>query len=271
MTFLSDTKRQKLHEVIFEAETPLGKFFDILLILAILASVVVVMLESVASLDQQFGRLFDVMEWIFTILFTLEYLARIIALKKPYFYIKSFYGVIDLLSILPTYLSLLFAGTQALMVLRIMRLLRIFRVLKLVRFLSEGNKLFNAMKASLPKIIVFLVSVICINLIVGTLMYIIEGVENGFDSIPRSIYWAIVTMTTVGYGDIAPATATGQILASFIMILGYGIIAVPTGIVTSEITMAKNKNISTEVCPSCGSEGHDVDADFCKFCGARMK
>ena len=270
MTFFTDERRQKLHELIFEAETPLGKFFDIFLIIAILASVIVVMLESVSSLDLQWGRLFDLLEWIFTILFTLEYFARIVALKKPYYYIKSYYGIIDLLSILPTYLSLLFTGTQALMVLRIMRLLRIFRVLKLVRFLSEANKLFNALKSSMPKITVFLVGVVCINLIVGTLMYIIEGGNNGFDSIPRSIYWAIVTMTTVGYGDIAPMTVIGQTLASFIMILGYGIIAVPTGIVTSEIHLAKSRKISTEVCPSCGSEGHEHDAVFCKYCGAKM-
>lgn len=270
MTFFNDAKRQKLHEVIFEAETPLGKFFDVVLIVAILASVVVVMLESVKSLDQKIGRLFGILEWIFTILFTLEYFARIIALKKPYYYIKSFYGIIDLLSILPTYASLLFTGTQAFMVLRIMRLLRIFRVLKLVRFLSEGNRLFYALQASMPKITVFLVSVLCINLIIGTLMYIIEGGENGFDSIPRSIYWAIVTMTTVGYGDIAPVTVLGQTLASFVMILGYGIIAIPTGIVTSEIHLAKSRKVSTEVCPSCGSEGHDIDAAYCKFCGAKM-
>lgn len=270
MTFLSDAKRQKLHEVIFEAETPLGKFFDLLLIVAILASIVVVMLESVSSLDQKYGKLFDTLEWIFTILFTLEYIARIISLKKPVYYIKSFYGVIDLLSILPTYLSLLFTGTQVMMVLRVLRLLRIFRVLKLVRFLSEANKLFSALKSSMPKIIVFLVSVVCINLIVGTIMYIIEGGENGFDSIPRSIYWSIVTMTTVGYGDIAPVTIVGQTLASFIMILGYGIIAVPTGIVTSEIHRAKAKKISTEVCPSCGSEGHEADAKYCKYCGSKM-
>ena len=271
MTFFSDSKRQKLHEIIFEANTPLGKFFDILLIVAILASVTVVMLESVSSLDQRFGLLFDSLEWIFTILFTLEYFARIVSLKKPYYYIRSFYGVIDLLSVLPTYLSLLLTGTQALMVLRILRLLRIFRVLKLVRFLSEANKLFNALQSSMPKIIVFLVGVVCINLIVGTLMYIVEGGNNGFDSIPRSIYWAIVTMTTVGYGDIAPATIMGQTLASFIMILGYGIIAVPTGIVTSEIHLAKSKMISTEVCPSCGSKGHESDANFCKYCGEKIE
>ena len=270
MSFFSDSTRRKLHEIIFEADTPLGRFFDIFLIVAILSSVLVVMLESVKSLDQKYGQFFDLLEWIFTVFFTMEYFARIFSLKKPHYYIKSFYGIIDLLSILPTYLSLFFVGTQAFMVLRIMRLLRIFRVLKLVRFLSEANKLFTALKASMPKIIVFLVVVICINLIVGTLMYIIEGGRNGFDSIPRSIYWAIVTMTTVGYGDIAPATVLGQTLASFIMILGYGIIAVPTGIVTSEMHRAKSKTISTQVCPSCGREGHDSDAKYCKFCGTKM-
>jgi len=270
MRFLNDEKRQKLHEIIFEAETPLGKFFDVLLIVAILASVFVVMLESVGSLSLKYGNLFFILEWIFTILFTIEYVLRIISLKKPIYYIKSFYGIVDFLSILPTYLSLLFVGTQALMVLRVLRLLRIFRVLKLVRFLSEANKLFNALRSSIPKIIVFLVGVVCINLIVGTLMYIIEGGENGFDSIPRSIYWSIVTMTTVGYGDIAPATVTGQTLASFVMIMGYGIIAVPTGIVTSEIHRAKTKIISTEVCPSCGLEGHESDAKHCKHCGSKM-
>lgn len=270
MAFLSQDKQQKLYEIIFEADAPLGKSFDILLIVAIIASVIVVMLESVSSIDLRFGKLLDIMEWIFTILFTFEYLARIISLKKPYYYIKSFYGVIDLLSVLPTYLSLFFAGTQALMVLRIMRLLRIFRVLKLVRFLSEANRIFEALKWSMPKITVFLVGVVCINLIVGTLMYIIEAGQNGFDSIPRSIYWAIVTMTTVGYGDIAPATVMGQTLASFIMILGYGIIAVPTGIVTSELHLAKSKKVSTRVCETCGLEGHDTDASFCKYCGSKM-
>ena len=270
MTFISKSTRQKLHEIIFEADTFRGKFFDLLLISGIIMSVVVVMLESVQSMNLKYGNAFKIMEWIFTILFTFEYIARIIVLKKPIYYIKSFYGIIDLLSIVPTYLSLFFFGTQALIVLRIMRLLRIFRILKLVRFLSEANKLFYALKASLPKIIVFLVSVVCIMLIVGTLMYIIEGGENGFDSIPRSIYWAIVTMTTVGYGDIAPHTILGQTLASFIMILGYGIIAVPTGIVASQIHKTKNKKISAQACPSCSREGHDVDANFCKHCGVKM-
>lgn len=270
MTFFDESKRHKLHEIIFEADTFWGKFFDLLLIAGILASVMVVMLESVQSINLKYGNTFKIMEWVFTILFTLEYIARIIVLKKPIYYVRSFYGIIDLLSIIPTYLSLFFFGTQALIVLRILRLLRIFRVLKLVRFLSEANKLFYALKSSLPKIIVFLVSVVCIMFIIGTMMYIIEEGNNGFDSIPRSIYWAIVTMTTVGYGDIAPHTVLGQTLASFIMILGYGIIAVPTGIVASQIHKVKNKEISTQACPSCGKEGHDIDAEYCKYCGSKM-
>ncbi len=270
MTFSSNGKKQKLHEIIFEADTPLGKAFDIFLIWIILASVVVVMLESVSSFDKKYGATLDILEWIFTILFTLEYFARIYTLKKPIHYISSFYGIVDLCSFLPTYLSLFFVGTQALMVFRILRLLRIFRVLKLVRFLSEANHLFSALKESMPKITVFLVGVVCINLIIGTLMYIIEGGANGFDSIPRSIYWSIVTMTTVGYGDIAPQTIIGQTLASFIMILGYGIIAVPTGIVTSKMHTIKEQNISTQACPSCGREGHAIDANYCRFCGEKL-
>lgn len=270
MSISSNQRKQKLHEIIFEADTPVGKLFDILLIVSILASVVVVMLESVESFDQKFGAALHLLEWIFTVLFTLEYLARIYSLKKPVNYIFSFYGVVDFCSFLPTYLSLFFIGTQALMVFRILRLLRIFRVLKLVRFLSEANHLFDALKESLPKITVFLVGVLCINLIIGTLMYIIEGGTNGFDSIPRSIYWAIVTMTTVGYGDIAPQTIMGQTLASFIMIMGYGIIAVPTGIVTSKMYSAKEQKISTQSCPSCGKEGHANDAKHCKYCGEKL-
>lgn len=270
MTIIGESKRQKLHEIIFGADTFWGKFFDLVLIWAILISVLVVMLESVNSFNVEYGKIFKILEWFFTILFTLEYIARIISLKKPLTYITSFYGIIDLLSIIPTYLSLFLIGSQALVVLRIMRLLRIFRVLKLVRFLREANKLFYALRVSMPKIIVFVVGVVCITMIVGTLMYIIEDGQNGFDSIPRSIYWAIVTMTTVGYGDIAPVTILGQTLASFVMILGYGIIAVPTGIVTSEIHMTKYKKISTRSCSSCSEEGHEADAVFCKHCGAKL-
>ncbi|NJN26253.1 MAG: ion transporter [Cyclobacteriaceae bacterium] len=270
MSILKESARQKFHEVIFEADTFWGKFFDVVLIISIIASVLVVMLESVSELNAIYGKYFKTIEWVFTIVFTVEYIARIISLRKPLNYVKSFYGVIDLLSILPTFLSLLFVGAHALIVMRVMRLLRIFRVLKLVRFFSEATRLFSALQSSLPKITVFLLSVICILLIVGTAMYIIEGRENGFTSIPKSIYWAIVTMTTVGYGDIAPSTVLGQTLASLIMILGYGIIAVPTGIVTSEINLNKHKEITTQACPVCSMEGHDADAAFCKYCGGKL-
>jgi len=270
MAFSAETNKHKLHEVIFEADTPMGKAFDILVIGAILASVVVVMLESVSGIEQKAGQVLYILEWIFTILFTLEYVARIYLLKKPIYYITSFYGIVDLCSFLPTYLSLFFVGTQALMVFRIFRLLRIFRILKLVRFLTEGNHLFNALKESMPKITVFLVGVLCINLIIGTVMYIIEGGTNGFDSIPRSIYWSIVTMTTVGYGDIAPETILGQTLASFIMVLGYGIIAVPTGIVSSKMYSMKEQEFSRQSCPSCGREGHAADARYCKYCSEQL-
>lgn len=270
MKIINERLQHKLHEIIFEADTAPGKAFDLILIVVILISVFVVMLESVESFRVEYGSIFTILEWIFTILFTIEYFARIISLKKPIQYIKSFYGIIDVLAFMPMYFSLLIAGTPALVVFRVMRLLRIFRVLKLVRYLSEANKLFYALKASLPKITVFIVSMVCITLLIGTFMYMIEGGENGFSSIPSSIYWAIVTMTTVGYGDIAPVTVMGQTLASFVMILGYGIIAVPTGIVTSEIQNARLKEISTKACPSCSKEGHDADAVYCKGCGEKL-
>ncbi len=266
----SDTTKQKLHEIIIEADTPLGKAFDILLICAIVISIVVVMLESVADVNERYHSLLDTLEWSFTILFTLEYFARIYVLKKPIRYMMSFYGVIDLVSFLPTYLALFFADAQTLLVFRIFRLLRIFRVLKLVRFLTEGNQLYYALKESVPKITVFLVGVLCINVINGTLMYIVEGHENGFESIPRGIYWSIVTMTTVGYGDISPQTILGQALASLIMIMGYGIIAVPTGIVTSKMYSMKGQKVKTLVCPGCGRERHEPDAKYCQFCGDKL-
>jgi voltage-gated potassium channel len=270
MTFLSDRAKQKLHEIIFEADTHAGKVFDMILIATIIASVIVVMLESVESIREEHAQLLHTLEWTFTIIFTLEYVARILVVKKPVYYMTSFFGVIDLLSIAPTYLSVFSYGAHALMVFRILRLLRIFRVLKLVRFLSEAKHLSTALRLSVPKITVFLVGVLCANLIVGSLMYIIEGAEHGFDSIPRGIYWAIVTMTTVGYGDISPQTVLGQILASFVMIMGYGIIAVPTGIVTSKLHMLKEPEISTQSCPGCGREGHDMGAKFCKYCGDKL-
>ncbi len=258
----------KVHEVIFEADTFWGKLFDILLILFIILSIVTVLLESVPSIGSQHGILLRTAEWIFTILFTIEYAARIISLKHPKHYIFSFYGIIDLLSILPTYLSLIFVGSHALIVIRIFRLLRIFRILKLVQFLGEADVLFQAIKSSLPKIIVFIIAVICISTIMGTLMYIVEGPENGYRSIPVSIYWTVVTLTTVGYGDIAPQTPLGQGLATILMILGYGIIAVPTGIVTAQLTGLKfQKRNVNKACQSCGKEGHDKGAKYCSHCG----
>ena len=226
----------KLHEIIYEADTKKGKLFDIILLWAIFASIVLVILESVKGLDAKYHDFFNISEWFITILFTLEYIARIISVKKPKEYIFSFYGVIDLLSTIPKYLSLIFIGAHALVALRALRLLRVFRILKLVRFIGATNNLSKALRASRYKIFVFISAVLIVCIIIGTIMYLIEGDESGFTSIPKGIYWAIVTLTTVGYGDIAPQTGFGQFIASMVMILGYGIIAIPTGIVTAEFT-----------------------------------
>lgn len=260
--------RHRLHEIIFEADTPSGKLFDIVLICSIVVSVIIVMLDSVASLDARYGQLFAVLEWLFTILFTIEYVLRLSCIGRPLKYAGSFYGVVDLLSILPSYVSLFLPAGKFLLVIRILRLLRVFRVLKLVQYVGESNYLQRALWASRRKIAVFLLSVFLMMVIFGSVMYIVEGPENGFTSIPRSIYWAIVTMTTVGYGDISPQTNVGQAIASLVMILGYGIIAIPTGIVTSELTFTKT--ITTQACPDCGHEGHDVNARHCKYCGAEL-
>lgn len=263
--------KEKLHEIIFEADTPAGKAFDVALLFAIVISVLAVMLESVNSINSEYGQYLDGFEWFFTALFTVEYVLRIYATGKPLRYIFSFFGIIDLLSLIPTYLSFFIIGSHSLIVIRSLRLLRIFRVLKLARFLGEANTLITALRASRSKITVFMFAVFCITMILGTLMYLIEGGENGFTSIPRSIYWAIVTLTTVGYGDIAPQTVLGQALASLIMILGYGIIAVPTGIVGAEIAyQKKDEDITTVVCPECSEEGHDADAEYCKYCGSHL-
>lgn len=264
--------KRKLHTIIFEADTPAGKVFDVGLLIVIVLSVIMVMLESVKSIQIHYEELFNNFEWIFTIIFTIEYVLRIWITGKPWKYIFSFYGLIDLLSIIPTFLGIFFTGTHSLLVIRTLRLLRVFRILKLARFLGEAQNLINALKASRVKIIVFIFSVLSLTVIMGTLMYLIEGGENGFTSIPRSIYWAIVTLTTVGYGDIAPQTVLGQAIASMIMILGYGIIAVPTGIVGAEVAInsGDSKQISTQACPDCSAEGHDTDAEYCKHCGARL-
>ena len=258
--------RNRLHEVIFEAETTSGKIFDILLILSIVASVVIVMMDSVSSWQQRYGDLLHYAEWGFTLLFTVEYGLRLICIGRPWKYATSFFGIVDVLSILPTYLSLLLPGSKYLLVIRVLRILRVFRVLKLVQYLAEAEMLLRALRSSTRKIAVFLFAVATLVIICGSLMYVVEGEANGFTSIPRSIYWAIVTLTTVGYGDISPQTDLGQILASLIMVMGYGIIAVPTGIVTVGLSRA-DKLVSTEVCPSCSLEGHDPDAQFCKYCG----
>lgn len=262
--------RFRLHEIIFEADTPAGKWFDIFLIISIAASVAVVMLDSVDGFRRHYGDLFAICEWVFTLLFTCEYLLRLFCVRNPLKYAFSFLGLVDLFSILPTYMSLLVPGTQYLIVIRVLRVLRVFRVFKLVHFMGEASILVRALKASRRKIIVFLTTVFTLVIIFGSLMYLIEGADNGFTSIPRSIYWAIVTMTTVGYGDISPKTNLGQMLASLIMILGYAIIAVPTGIVTTELGMAGRKPVSTQACPECMCEDHDQDAVFCKICAARL-
>ncbi len=263
--------RIRLHEIIFEADTRLGKLFDLLLILSIFISVLVVMLDSVASLHAAYGTLFYALEWFFTILFTIEYILRLVSVGRPWMYAKSFFGIVDLLAVLPTYLSLLFPGSQYLIVIRLLRVLRIFRVLKLVQYIDESRLLLKALRASRRKITVFLFTVLTLVIIFGSLMYVIEGEPNGFTNIPRSIYWAIVTLTTVGYGDISPQTGLGQAFSAVIMILGYGIIAVPTGIVTVEMSnIASKKTVSTQACPQCSMEGHDDDAEYCKFCGSKL-
>ena len=266
------TWKKKLHEIIYEADTPAGKWFDIILLFLILASIAVVMLESVAEIGNSYAYEFNLAEWVITILFTLEYFARIVVIKKPKEYIFSFYGVIDFLSTIPKYLSLFFMGSHALVALRALRLLRVFRILKLARFIGEGNELANALKSSRAKISVFLLAIFMLCIVLGTVMYMIEGDSGGgFTSIPRSVYWAIVTLTTVGYGDIAPVTPFGQFIASIIMILGYAVIAVPTGIVSSEMTKDRRKvHLNTQSCTECSASNHRDDADFCYECGHKI-
>lgn len=264
--------KKKLRIIIFKTNTRAGKAFDVVLLFAILISVGVVLLESVESFSVNFSNAFIYTEWAFTLLFTLEYVLRIIISNKKRKYIFSFFGIIDFLSILPAYLSLVFTGMHTLVILRSFRLLRVFRIFKLARFMGEASQLTKALSSSRPKIIVFLVTVGIIVVIMGTVMYLVEGAENGFTSIPKSIYWAIVTLTTVGYGDVAPSTVLGQTLASIIMIMGYGIIAVPTGIVTAE--MAKTlpgKPKGSRKCKKCKKSISEEDAVFCKFCGTALE
>ena len=286
-------RRERLHEIIFEADTPEGKWFDIALLFFIILSVLTVMIETVPSM-KEYMFLFYILEWIFTIVFTIEYALRLYVVYKPMKYATSLYGIIDLLSILPTYISLFLMGTQHLAVIRALRLLRVFRIFKMGNFLLEGTALKRSLKASQPKITIFMFFVFVMVCIFGSIMHLIEGGANpAFDSIPRSVYWAIVTLTTVGYGDISPITPLGQFLSSIVMILGYAVIAVPTGIVSAEIANGngngngkikgkKNKkkaeklkkfelsNITTQSCKFCTKEGHAIDAVYCKYCGEEL-
>jgi len=261
--------KEKLYEIVFEADTPSGKLFDLVLLFVILVSVVLVMLESIPSIANNYLKILKTSEWIITAIFTIEYALRILIVKKPLHYIFSFYGIIDFLAVIPTYLSLVIVGSHSLAVIRVLRLLRVFRILKLTRYTSAGRTLGRALWASREKISVFIFFVIVLVVIIGTIMYLVEGESHGFTSIPRSIYWAVVTLTTVGYGDISPETSLGQFLASIVMILGYAIIAVPTGIVTSELIKPSAKQ-NTQVCQNCLCETHDDDAVYCKKCGSKI-
>lgn len=260
--------KHRLHEIIYEADTPAGKLFDVLLLVFILSSVVLVALESVHWIDEQYHDWLDAAEWFITIIFTIEYALRIVAINRPSKYIFSTFGIIDLVSTLPKYISLFLVGTQSLLALRALRLLRVFRILKLTRYIGESNSLLKALVRSRTKILVFMFSVVVLCIIFGTIMYMVEDNESGFTSIPRSIYWCIVTLTTVGYGDIAPTSPLGQFIASVIMILGYGIIAVPTGIVSAEFTSQAMKiDHNTQACPHCMTAQHKDNAKYCHQCG----
>lgn len=269
-----DSLREQLYVIVFGAETPAGKLFDVVLLWLIVLSLLAVMLESVESIGgpDAYQTAFVALEWVITILFTIEYGLRLYCAHSALRYARSFFGVIDLLALLPTYVSLVVAGTHSLVVIRMLRLLRVFRVLKLGRFLREAGVLMAAIRASTPKILVFLFGVLNAAVIVGSAMYILEGGESGFNNIPRSIYWAIVTMTTVGYGDIAPQTPAGQMLAALLMLIGYGVIAVPTGIVSAEIVHAtQDPQEDGPVCENCGATSHQGDATFCRACGTALE
>lgn len=264
------TLRDRVRVVIFEVTTPAGKAFDVALLLAILLSVAAVLLDSVVAIHERHGELLYRVEWFFTVLFTVEYALRLWCIQNTWAYARSFYGIIDLIGILPTYLSLLFADSQYLLVVRILRVLRVFRVLRMVRYVGEAAVLAQALRASRRKIIVFITTVVAIVVIFGSMMYLVEGPDHGFTSIPRSIYWAVITLTTVGYGDLTPQTPLGQTIATLVMIMGYGIIAVPTGIVTLELSEAHRRALNTRTCPNCALEGHQREATYCWRCGAHL-
>ncbi len=280
---ISSQWRRKIHEVIYEADTPAGKIFDVTLLIVIIISLILVMLESVPELGKNYRDEFIIAEWVITVFFTIEYILRVISINKPFKYIFSFYGIIDFISTIPLYLTFFFGGLNALLAVRSLRLLRIFRILKITRYIGEADKLSKAIRSSGPKIAVFLFAVMVVSIIFGTLMYLVEGPEHGFDSIPKSIYWCIVTLTTVGFGDIAPETPFGQFLAAVIMIMGYGIIAVPTGIVSAEYSKSGNdgktttlkddpnyRHVNTQVCQNCLSKKHQDGALFCHNCGTSL-
>lgn len=260
--------RVQLHDVIFGHESRAGKAFDVALMLSIILSVIAVMLDSIASIRLEYGSLLYALEWVFTILFTVEYALRLICAPRPAAYARSFFGLVDLASILPTYVSLILPGSQYFQVIRVLRVLRVFRVLKLAEYMGEADVLLDAIRASRRKLWIFIATVFVLAIILGAAMYIVEGRTHGFTSIPQSVYWTIVTITTVGYGDIAPETPFGQTLASVIMLLGYAIVAVPTGIVTVELT--RKQGGARRLCDGCGQGGHDTDARHCKFCGERL-
>jgi len=266
--------KHKIHEVIYGTHTPAGKLFDILLLVLILYSVIIVMLESIPLYDKKYHKFLNISEWIVTILFSIEYILRIISINRPKKYIFSFFGIVDLLSTIPKYFSLFLIGSQYLTAFRILRLLRVFRILKLMRFVGESNNLVRSLHASRTKIFVFVFFIIIISVLLGTVMYIVEGPTHGFSSIPHSVYWTIVTLTTVGYGDISPETPLGQFIATLIMIIGYGVIAVPTGIVSAEYAsgmLRKNEHKSSgKTCPDCGTEIMRIDSHYCRQCGHRL-
>jgi len=261
--------RERLYEIIFETDSRSGKFFDVALLFVILVSIALVMLESVSSINQNYHDFLKISEWVITVIFTVEYILRIIIVRKSFRYIFSFYGIIDFLSVIPTYLGMIIVGYQSLVVIRILRLLRVFRILKLTRYTQAGRTLARSMWASREKISFFIFFILILVIIIGTIMYLVEGEAHGFSSIPRSIYWAVVTLTTVGYGDISPHTPLGQFLASVVMIMGYAIIAVPTGIVTAEMIKTSTKN-NTQVCPGCMHDSHEDDSFYCKKCGSKI-
>ncbi len=262
--------RDLVREIIFEADTPAGAAFDIGLMICIVLSVGVVLLDTVPDIHARYGSLLYILEWLFTLFFTAEYALRLWSINNRLLYTKSFYGLVDLASILPTYLSLFIPGAQSFLVIRILRVLRVFRVLRLVQFVGEGEMLMTALANSRRKITVFIMTVLAMVVVFGSLMYVIEGPDTGFTSIPKSIYWAIVTLTTVGYGDLTPATPLGQAVASLVMIMGYGVIAVPTGIVTMELGEASRARANTRTCPECSAEGHRMEGSFCFRCGSPL-